>query len=283
MTSRTGCDPAKKNVLLSLLIIEDTKTPCDISDLDKTIGKVKFFILNSHIFGLFAKAAFAVAFIFTCIKLTPEILQHLPMTTLSLELILGISGVTCLIILAIEVIRLSKQLKFEATLLFTIKQGKEWWTPITDNIILGAIPLDGHLARLTVDFEVDAVLTMLESFELKKSLVKPISKEDWGDTVVHKHIEACDFIGVPPAQLHEGVEFLKERIDEGQRVYVHCKAGRGRSASVVLAYLLKHGTGDRTFDSFEEAHDHLKALRPQISINANQRATIEAYYDQHCT
>lgn len=140
--------------------------------------------------------------------------------------------------------------------------------------------MNGHLERLTEAFEVKVVSTMLESFEIKKGLVKPLSKEDWCDVVTHKHIEACDFVGVPPAQLHEGVKFLKERIDQGERVYVHCKAGCGRSTSVVLAYLLKYGTDDRTFDSFEEAQAHLKALRPQISINATQRATIEAYRNQ---
>ena len=44
-----------------------------------------------------------------------------------------------------------------------------------------------------------------------------------------------------PAQniLVEGVEFMNRNISKGGVVYVHCKAGRSRSATLVACYLMK--------------------------------------------
>jgi len=39
--------------------------------------------------------------------------------------------------------------------------------------------------------------------------------------------------------LLEGVEFIKKNIVNGGVVYVHCKAGRSRSATLVGCYLME--------------------------------------------
>ncbi len=40
--------------------------------------------------------------------------------------------------------------------------------------------------------------------------------------------------------LEEGADWVKSHVDEKRVVYVHCKSGIGRSASVVAAYYMKH-------------------------------------------
>ena len=58
---------------------------------------------------------------------------------------------------------------------------------------------------------------------------------------------------------------MKEQEGAGKTVYVHCKAGKGRSASVVMCYLCqKHNV------SPEEAFKMLKEKRPQIDLGAKQ-------------
>ena len=39
--------------------------------------------------------------------------------------------------------------------------------------------------------------------------------------------------------LIEGVRFINDNISKGGRVYVHCKAGRSRSATLVGCYLME--------------------------------------------
>jgi atypical dual specificity phosphatase len=66
---------------------------------------------------------------------------------------------------------------------------------------------------------------------------------------------------VPPlADLERAADALRVWIEErGKNVYVHCKAGRGRSVAVVLAYLVKH---QRL--SAEEAQRCVSTVRPHV-------------------
>ena len=58
------------------------------------------------------------------------------------------------------------------------------------------------------------------------------------------------------------------------RVYVHCKAGRGRSASLVVAYLmLEHDW------SLAKAFSVVRKSRPCIHFNRNQRAAVQRFVD----
>lgn len=68
-----------------------------------------------------------------------------------------------------------------------------------------------------------------------------------------------------PDQLRAGVAWLKENHGPGP-VYVHCAAGHGRSATVVIAYLLSIGA----VYSVEEGIALLKSKRPGVYLNPDQ-------------
>lgn len=53
-------------------------------------------------------------------------------------------------------------------------------------------------------------------------------------------LSTVDLSGAPSLeQLQRGVEFLLRHREQGNSVYVHCKAGRSRSATMVAAYLIQ--------------------------------------------
>ena len=53
-------------------------------------------------------------------------------------------------------------------------------------------------------------------------------------------LSTVDLVGSPTqAQVHAGIEFIQENAKNGHSVYVHCKAGRTRSATLVACYLMK--------------------------------------------
>ncbi len=45
------------------------------------------------------------------------------------------------------------------------------------------------------------------------------------------------------SNLVKGVRWINEYKKKGERVYVHCKAGHGRSAFLVMAWLMTQGRG----------------------------------------
>lgn len=74
------------------------------------------------------------------------------------------------------------------------------------------------------------------------------------------------------AQFEDAVGWCTARLAEGP-VYVHCAAGRGRSAIVVAAVLLALGHAD----SADAATARVRERRPSVHPNAEQRAALHAW------
>ncbi|XP_073461513.1 uncharacterized protein [Aquarana catesbeiana] len=62
----------------------------------------------------------------------------------------------------------------------------------------------------------------------------------------------------------EAFEFIEEAQQKGKGVLIHCQAGVSRSATVVIAYLMKH-----TLMTVGDAYKFVKGKRPIISPNLN--------------
>jgi protein-tyrosine phosphatase len=88
---------------------------------------------------------------------------------------------------------------------------------------------------------------------------------------------------MPSGQIHEAVQYMRATIEQDNKakVYVHCKAGRGRSATIVVAYLWKYGNGGQKFNTMKETYAFVKSLRPQINLNEGQMRALDAYAHDH--
>lgn len=61
------------------------------------------------------------------------------------------------------------------------------------------------------------------------------------DRFNYKHVKANDIPSYNLARhFHEGADFIKNAIEEGGSVLIHCAAGISRSVSLTLAYFIKH-------------------------------------------
>ena len=151
-----------------------------------------------------------------------------------------------------------------------------WWSKIDNGLYLGAIPLQmyEHDAELN-DLGVDIVLSCMEEFELS------IDEDTWNSRQIENIlIESPDFLPVSLEKINLGVDIVKSALDNNKTIYVHCKAGKGRSVTIVMAYILKYGLQDGTkFDSVDSAKNYIKSIRPQISLNYKQMEAIHNYYE----
>jgi atypical dual specificity phosphatase len=248
------------------------------NDISTKVGKISYHFFKSHLAGLIFKTTLALSF--AAIVLVGGLLSTSVSITIPIALALGI-----VTLLLINIIKNRKQLLFEISLLYTVKTGKDnWCTPITDNIVLGALPL-AHHTKMLDDFKVTQVLTMVEDFERKPCLINPLTKDYLMEIGIDNlELPSPDFIGVCVENIEEGVDYIHRSINQNPNavIYVHCKAGRGRSTTIVVAYLLKYGNNGQTFKKFEEAYLFIKEKRPQINLNKNQQATINEYWKKHC-
>ena len=174
-----------------------------------------------------------------------------------------------------------KSLLYDISLIYTVLTKKAWWGKIDENVILGAIPLDQHLKTLTDKEKVTHVLTLVDYFELEAGIVCPITTQQWSDEKVNQlHIPTPDFLGVTPENIQQGVEFVEKAREEKGIVYIHCKAGRGRSATIVVADKIKQNLDKKKFtikQILQAAIAEVKEICPDINLNPKQKASLIEY------
>ncbi|XP_069750326.1 dual specificity protein phosphatase 10-like [Narcine bancroftii] len=84
-------------------------------------------------------------------------------------------------------------------------------------------------------------------------------------TLRYKRLPAIDSAKQNLRQyFEEAFEFIEEAQQSGRGVLVHCQAGVSRSATLVIAYLMKH-----TLMTVSDAYKYVKGRRPVISPNLN--------------
>ena len=109
------------------------------------------------------------------------------------------------------------------------------YTVIDDGIILGALPkTEEHINDLVKGKKVTGIITLNMDWELAVS-TEQITKAG----AEHLHLPTPDFSAVSQSDLTRGVQFMAKHISNDGVVYVHCNAGKGRSTSVVLCYLIE--------------------------------------------
>jgi len=75
--------------------------------------------------------------------------------------------------------------------------------------------------------------------------------------------------------LVEGYEFIEETINTSEgNVLVYCQAGKSRSVSMVVYYLIK-----KLDMNLDEAIEFVKQKRPIIDINKDYIRQLQNYYD----
>lgn len=85
-------------------------------------------------------------------------------------------------------------------------------------------------------------------------------------------------IMVPPVEIiNEGVAFIHQHVAAGNVVLVHCAKGRGRSATLLAAYLLGHGG----FETFEEVNAFMIEKRPLVKLESRHRSRLLEWLAQY--
>lgn len=150
---------------------------------------------------------------------------------------------------------------------------RKWYTRIDENCILGALPMKRNYLDIIRNENVKAVLTLNQDHELEWS----VPKSEWqrhGVDFLQVSIE--DFTGVANLdQIEQSISFISKYKNMNQCVYVHCKAGRYRSALIVACYLISHKKM-----SPSEAIQHLKNLRPNVILEKErQLLALNKYFN----
>jgi len=149
---------------------------------------------------------------------------------------------------------------------------RRWYDRILPNILLGALPERDRLQNLK---EIEGVDVFLNTVREWKGLNREY--QQYGFEQVR--IPMTDFAPPPLSAIEEGVSALYQLVNvQGKTVYVHCKAGRGRSATVVMAYLMKYHEMTPL-----QAQNLLEQKRPHVLHMLHERQVIKDFQTKHQT
>lgn len=142
---------------------------------------------------------------------------------------------------------------------------RHWWDFVDNSVLLGARPLRRDLQVLAQEFGVTGVVNMCEEFQGEQDRYKAMGIEQlW--------LPTTDFHPPTVEMITRGVEFIQSKVLAGGKVYVHCKAGRARSATVVICWLVKYRGM-----SLDEAQQHLLRCRPHVNATLPKRRVVQEY------
>lgn len=150
--------------------------------------------------------------------------------------------------------------------------------PVGDTeVLLGALPLKNDIDWIIKKYRPDTVISVTEPFENDFDNIgagwfqRAASPSDWEKRgILHKQLVTADLHEVSEEHILEGVAILDEQIKSGKKVFVHCKAGMGRSAMIVIAYLMSC-----CMMTFEKAYCRVKSHRPQVLLFDNQKKALQ--------
>jgi len=152
----------------------------------------------------------------------------------------------------------------------------KWWNNIMPNLWLGAIPLYDHDPREEIDIK--TVISLIEEFEYDQSISSnPIPKLDWLERGINYHNMPTPDGHCPSiSDLNNCVKIIHSELKKNNAIYVHCKAGKGRSACVIVAYLM-------TYHNYhlDDAINFVKHNRWQVDLNDIQTSILKQYQESY--
>lgn len=105
------------------------------------------------------------------------------------------------------------------------------------------------------------------------------------------HFSTIDHNPPSLSSIIRGLRIIDKCKLKNRTVYLHCKAGKGRSVVVAICYLMKVWRKDfgswnfifflQAYDlTFSSAIEYLQSKRPQININQQQMQRVVEFFKQ---
>jgi protein phosphatase len=118
------------------------------------------------------------------------------------------------------------------------------WDEAAPGLLMGRVLDDSESAGL-VEAGATAVLDLTAEFSEPEAL----------RALDYHNLQLLDLTAPSPDELGRAAQFVADRIHEGGTVFVHCKAGYSRTATVVGAYLMASGICAGLQEAVDRLHD----------------------------
>ncbi|KAI8885545.1 phosphatases II, partial [Backusella circina FSU 941] len=149
--------------------------------------------------------------------------------------------------------------------LFGYITGWRWYNRIDARLILGALPTPSQIKKLHAVENVSTIINMCAEFPGYERLYHELN-------IKQIRLETPDFTLPTLHSIHAAINEINQ---SSSSVYLHCKAGRGRSAAIALCYLM------RVYQlNLSEGQEVLMRKRVQVDKNICQTEEVRLFYKE---
>jgi atypical dual specificity phosphatase len=146
---------------------------------------------------------------------------------------------------------------------------------VADDLVIGAYPLDLDDVRMLELLGIDRVLNLVEDAEYRPRERALVEEALAAAGIEEDRQGLTDFGGVPSTDLEAAVSRVVSWLEEGHRVYLHCRAGRQRSATVAAGVVAIRDGID-----VEQALAQIQVRKPSAEPLPHQLEDLEWWWNE---
>lgn len=150
-------------------------------------------------------------------------------------------------------------------------RGYPWFSEITPQLWMGGAPTYPRDYQALLDLGITAVLNVRAE---RDDDVDFYRKHD----IAYVRYSVPDVMAPDAEIVGAAAEWIKQQVEDGRVVLIHCAKGRGRSATLLAGYLMRENGW-----TFDEANAFMKERRSLTKLEARHRAVLEAWIAQEQT
>ncbi|EGC38544.1 hypothetical protein DICPUDRAFT_86492 [Dictyostelium purpureum] len=141
---------------------------------------------------------------------------------------------------------------------------------IDDNVYLGAMPMSYNIEMLVSKYQINSVVNLCDEYN------GPIQQYTrYGITQLY--IPVVDHYEPTVQEIKSSIDFIQRQVESGNRVFIHCKAGRGRSGAIAICWLAHSKR-----ISIEQAQKMLLEKRSKVRRGLYKQKNVLQFYNQYC-
>ena len=147
---------------------------------------------------------------------------------------------------------------------------------VGDDLLMGAYPQDADDVAALSEAGVTAVFNLVQDVEYEYAGGREACAAALAEAGIREQrLEVVDYGNLSPEHIELAVTTVLDWLRDGERVYVHCRAGMQRSAVVSAAVVAVH-EGLEPRDALEQ----VRRRNPQANPLSHQRRDLMRWWDQ---
>jgi atypical dual specificity phosphatase len=149
---------------------------------------------------------------------------------------------------------------------------------VFEGLLIGAYPLDEADVSMLSALGIERVLNLAEESEYQSGDRETAEAALHAAGIEEHRLPLPDYGGLPSGLIERAVKEVLDWLEEGKRVYLHCRAGWQRSAALAAGVVAIHEHMD-----IDEALALVQSRKPSADPLPHQREDLRRWWEERAS